>query len=83
VKPFFTDEDFMIYSEDVIGSPCLAAKIANDKLEREGKVVWKDEEVYPDGRWWELELVDEDKYATHRALLVNIEPPRGDEGAEG
>jgi len=63
MKLFFKPEDFKI--DGFVNTPSENARIANDKLEREGKIVYSNEAAFT----WRLS--DESK--DHRALLINIE----------
>jgi len=75
MKPFFTAKDFgdlrFNQAPDQIETWAqMSARIANAKLEREGKVVFNDREINLSGKWWEeCEVV----YGTHKALLVQVE----------
>lgn len=76
---FFKREDFESYGAgdpraDVFG---VMAGLANDKLEREGKVVYGGMNTTSDGKTnsepFFIMRIDK-YYRTHKALLINIEP---------
>ncbi len=70
---FFKPEDFMVdlltYKEDISVSQIIA-NIANAKLEREGKVVYKEKD--PVNVWCEVTWPALNH--AYKALLINIEP---------
>lgn len=62
---FFKPDDFAVFLYKEV-----AADIANDKLEREAKVVYSLGE--PNWRWYTTR--NDNSIDTHTALLINIEP---------
>jgi hypothetical protein len=69
MKPFFDTEDFVIAGSAYHNMiPTLAATtLANAKLEREGKVVYRPEDAT------EVWIDNEKDSPTHKALLINIQ----------
>lgn len=67
---FFTKKDFVAKYEDMLDAFSwseIAAKYANERLEREGAVVYTRFKF--DTQW----STNKDGNATHKALLINIE----------